>query len=114
MSGGRFEPHLVNSVALFVDYFSPVLGAAHDPRGLGALGPGVMKPDSGLCLAMAHSVGLGLAFPCLGLSFLTCHGSRLGCIGKHPQEYPGEQAGEIRRVVDLWEGAYGDLGARSV
>lgn len=72
------------------------------PEDWGATGPGVRKPASGLFSAMAHSVGLGLAFPRWGLRFLTCHGSRLGCIGKHQQECPWERADGIWICHGVW------------
>lgn len=52
---------------------------------------------------LAHS--MGLAFPCWGPQFLSCHGSRLGHTGKHQQERPGGEAGEIRCVAGLWGSA---------
>lgn len=70
-----------------------------DLGGLGATGPGVREPSSGLRLATGSQHGLGL--PLLGPQFLSCHGSRLGHTGKHQQERPWGKAGEIRCVAGL-------------
>lgn len=61
-------------------------------RGGKATGPGVRKPGPGLACPLAHSVTL--AVPYLGLSFLTCQGSRLVFLRKHQEKFPQGQAGD--------------------
>lgn len=86
---GGVEPHLVNDVVL-CGLFSTGLEQLREPWKR-AETRGVARPwgqgSGSLVLAfawpLACSMALGLAFLYMGLSFLTCHGSRLDCLGEH-------------------------------
>lgn len=85
-----FEPHLVN-YAVLCGLFSIGLRAVQgaQERVGNQRGGKAMGQDSGnLVLAFAWPLACSMAFPYAGFSFLTCHGSRLDCLGKCQQECP--------------------------